>query len=533
MVTIRSIAQRGLATFAALTIIASLTACGSNDSSDTNAPSASVSASVDLGSAAVFLPSDGVTLSQHTPVNKWSVFGNALHDALVKQGFAKRDVVTVKTDKLSDQAQEIEDYLNDLNKQQDSSSTSASASTSGSASTSPTASSTEATKKRHTTLIVAPLTTSDDTTRQYGDYVTLPADADSTSSEDKKAERKSQEEAAGEAAMIDVLNKASDEGMSVILVSNTLEGYVPDAFVSMSDAKQIGRQQAKQLVSKLALSRATKQNPRSIEIMLPNNNSDAFAKEAFAGIWEVLRPYFASGAAVCPSGLLNEKSDANSWQAVTFKANDQNAVEKELTHRLGMDSDSSDHPSIDGIIAMNDFVAYGVTSALNKLHYTGSSADINPQISIGGIVNNMVGNKDLKKSPVPDPTVSPTTPTSSPSSGQTDTNSTDSSSAPAADDPAWPIVTGYGAYATNLPSIVDGKQWSTTMEDRFGYASDTAQVAEALNRDKKITTIAKSQTTISKTKVPTVKRDLIEVSASNLKKAIIDPGYASAADAGL
>ena len=45
--------------------------------------------------------------------------------------------------------------------------------------------------------------------------------------------------------------------------------YKPDAFVKFSDAQTIGKLQAEKMVSKLKLDKASKDNPKYIEVLLP------------------------------------------------------------------------------------------------------------------------------------------------------------------------------------------------------------------------------------------------------------------------
>ncbi len=51
---------------------------------------------------------------------------------------------------------------------------------------------------------------------------------------------------------------------------------------------------------------------------------------------------------------------------------------------------------------MNNYIASEVIKELDDLGYTGSAADINPQITISGIVGNITGKKDLSRDAVPD-----------------------------------------------------------------------------------------------------------------------------------
>lgn len=215
---------------------------------------------------------------------------------------------------------------------------------------------------------------------------------------------------------------------------------------------------------------------------------------------------------------------------MAFDAGDAENIKKTLAERLSMDKDQSRHTRIDGIISCNDYVAGYVTDALESLGYTGSAADINPSITISGIVDSIAGKKDLKKKSVPDPIKAP----------ESQDGENGSSDSEASDDTLeernaqWPIVTGYGAYVSSLPNIVDGSQWMTALENRKTLAEDIAQVCVRLNTSRKVSEMDFMTTSeMEGTQVPTVQEAALAVSASNLKKALIEPGYVSLADAGL
>lgn len=513
-VRVRGWCKRGASLVGALTCLAmmlSLAACGG--ASDVSPSPSDASASetsakrTNAGSALILLPDDGITLSQSTPLNKWTKLGGDLVESLVTHGFDEDDIETVKSKTIDEQIDAVDEYVAGHGFQ-------ATSDPSGSARE------TRDTSSGKATIVIAPVADPDDATRQYGDYITQTAeqsDGDRTTKSIKH--------------LASALNAAKKAGVSVVLVANEVEGFTPDAYVRMSTVKEIAYTQATLTASKLALARATSRNPKSIEIMLPASD-DETNKEAFAGIWQALGPYFRSGAAISPSGLLDSSSDEGSWSRVVFEAPNQDAAKTEFVHRLDANGESPSHPSIDGVIAMNDMVAAGVTDALADMGYKGSAADINPEITIGGIVGNITGNKDLKKGKVPEPqnNGSSTGERQSPSEkGGTTVGSED--------DPAWPIVTGYGVYLSNILQVVNGHQWSTGLENRKQYAEDIAMTVKALNMGDELDTIdglrLSDTTEMSGRKVPTIHEDIVSVSASNLKKTLIDPGYIRPADAGL
>ena len=308
-----------------------------------------------------------------------------------------------------------------------------------------------------TTLVVAPVADTTESDRQYGDYVSHAITWNGSSSDED-----AQDYAQSAERLVSALQLAQNEGMKVVLVSNTLQGFTPDVYVPMTTAEQIGQLQAKQLVSKLELDKTSSDNPKHIEVLLPydaanesGSTADAtFAQGVFKGIWSVLGPYFKDGKAVSPSGTLTSSSTESDWVSVAFDAAKSERVKSTLAGRLGMDKDTSRHTRIDGIISCNDYVAGYASEELNDLGYTGSAADINPSITISGIVDNITGKKDLKKQSVPDPAQAP-------ESDDGDSDTEDTSDSLDEQNSQWPIITGYGAYHTEYRE-------RQTVHDRFG-----------------------------------------------------------------
>ena len=523
-----------LALLACLVIVASTGACGPALGKGEQSPSAPQSLATPTaaaevpGTVAIFTPSDGITLSQHTPINKWAALIPELKAALSKEHLSSKRIDAYTSGNLEDQSKELQDYVvNRLSERKAGKSS------------------------EPTTLVVAPMTSPDSITRQYGDYISKSLDADA---KDKARAR-----------LVSSLRLAAGAGMHVVLLANQVPGIQPDLFVQLSDARAIGQMQADKLASKLELDKASKDNPCHIEILLPNRTADAssdaspadkgvdtgqaeqnqqedqdeqhsFPAQAFAGIWQVLGPYFKDGRAVSPSGLLTADSTEKDWQAIAFDpGKDASATGKELATRLATNDGAKTHTEVDGILAMNDFIVSGVVSELGDLGYRGSSADVNPEISISGIVGSMVGRQDLHRKRVPKPAHSPTAqnPTGSQADPSQGTGRTQDST-PSDDHAAWPIISGYGAYVDNIPQIVDGRQWMTGLEDRLGIAADIAKACVGLNSQGKVPAMDTVQTIDQNGKqLRRLSRPLVAVSASNLKAALIDTGYIKPADAGL
>ena len=516
---------------ACLVMVASASACGPAISGGRQSPTApqsqatSTSTAEVPGRVAIFTPSDGITLSQHTPINKWAALVPELKSALTKEHLSSKRIDAYTSGNLEDQSKELQDYVvNRLSERK-----------------------TEKTSEP-TTLVVAPMTSPDSITRQYGDYISESLDVDA---KDRASSR-----------LVSSLRLAAGAGMHVVLMANQVPGIQPDLFVQLSDARAIGQMQAEKLASKLELDKASKDNPCRIEILLPNRPADAssdasstdtgaetnqaeqdqqenqnsFPAQAFAGIWQVLGPYFKDGRADSPSGRLQADSTERDWQAVAFDpGKDASATGKELAARLSMNDDAKSHTEVDGILAMNDFIVSGVVSELRDLGYRGSSADVNPEISISGIVGSMAGRQDLHRQRVPKPAQSPASQNSSGSQADSSQNTGKTEESTSSDDhTAWPIISGYGAYADNIPQIVDGQQWMTGLEDRLGLAGDIAKACVNLNSQGKVPAMDTIQTVNQDGKqLHRLSRPLVAVSASNLKATLIDTGYIKPADAGL
>ncbi|WP_295729576.1 hypothetical protein [uncultured Bifidobacterium sp.] len=526
-----------LALLACLFMVASAGACGpamdGGKSSSPNAPQSqatSTAAAEVPGRVAIFTPSDGITLSQHTPINKWAALVPELKAALTKEHLSGKRIDAYTSGNLEDQSKELQDYVVNRLSERKAGKTA-----------------------EPTTLVVAPMTSPDSITRQYGDYISKSLDTDA---KDKASAR-----------LVSSLRLAAGAGMHLVLLANQVPGIQPDLFVQLSDARAIGQMQADKLASKLELDKASKNNPCRIEILLPNrtaetSSSDAssadkdaeasqaqqgrqeeqdaqssFPAQAFAGIWQVLGPYFRDGRAVSPSGRLQADSTEKDWQTVAFDpGKDASATGKELATRLAMSDGTKTRTEVDGILAMNDFIVSGVVSELGDLGYRGTSADVNPEISISGIVGSMAGRQDLHRQRVPKPAQDPATrnQTGSDADSSQQTTGKTQETTPSDDHAAWPIISGYGAYVDNIPQIVDGRQWMTGLEDRLGLAADIAKACIGLNSQGKVPAMNTIQAINQNGKqVCRLSRPLVAVSASNLKATLIDTGYIKPADAGL
>lgn len=565
------------------------------------------------GNVVIFTPSDGLALTRHKPLSTWDRLVPELVKGLKNKGFNDTAIVTKTSSSLAEQSQDVQDYVvNLLTPLQHAGKNRKATKHSDDANT----------KLRKqlskTTLVIAPWSNKNGN-NNYGDYATLPTALEQTpspnvtsqdtqgddthpqqndkqshkdlaqKSADQSEDKQTQDQenhkrmdsfsneanSAGdqsaknalraEKRLATSLQLAKKAGVHVIMIARTVPGFQPDVLFHLSDAKSIGETQAATLVQKLALDRATQDNPRYIEVLLPCHNQkninahastqtnkntesngnhtestnednpleldDEFAKEAFSGIWKVLRPYFASGTLLSSSGTLHTNSTENDWMNVAFDADDPEAVKKELTNRIT----ANDHqftPSlrhVDGIIAMDDQIALQTAKTLSDLGYEGSAADINPSFTLPDVIGNFIGKRNLTKRPVPAPKNSPN---HKENQEQADTEAAKKDDSQLKQ---WPAITGYGAYKNIMPNIVNGKQWMTTIENQAKISQDIVATCDSLNTTGKLSrSIATTPTNLGNgVSVPTIYEQLLAVSATNLKARLIDPGYISLADAGL
>lgn len=460
--------------------------------------STAATSSMTNGQVEMFVPNDSFTISQNVPINTWNRLVEATSDALVEHGFDDDDITTHTDADLDEQSRSIEDYVRDHVERDD------------------------GRRDDGRTLVVAPAVRTAESTKYYGDYATQTLE--STTDDDAKTKEALDRTVAA-------LNRAKSAGVHVIVLSTRIPGFTPDAFVSICDAEQIGRMQAQQLVNKLELDKTSRDNPRRIEIMLPfdgeashPDDEQRFARDAFKGVWSVLGTYFRSGVVVSPSLKLSASSTEDDWRAVAFQARKTDDVVAEIKARLHTDTKGAFTP-IDGVVSMNDFVADGVIKGLTAMGYVGTAADVNPSITIGDVLGNIAGRRDVQRGKVPEPTQAPQT-----GDGDDGNDGSGDGEAVPVTSNRWPIVTGYGSYVSNIPNIVDGKQWMTGLADRNGNASGIAAICKALNRDDTKASLDHFNTVDG---VPTMALPLIAVSAGNLKATLIDPGYISLADADL
>ena len=609
MIRLRKPLHRIVAMLVTIVMLFMTTGCNtSTQQSNTKANNSSAAS----GNVVIFTPSDGISLTRNTPLSTWDSLVPEIVKSLKSHGFNESKIELHSSSSLHEQSQSIQDYVvNKIEKKKEKSIED----NSNNKKIKNKNKDNKDNKDSQTTIIVAPFTNKNGN-NNYGDYATQPEDEsylnskieektkqksnkkpqnvkdskDSKDSQDSKNNENYEEsndkklDYEAENRISTSLKLAQKSGIHVIVLSRMIKNFEPDALVNFSTAERIGEAQAKALVEKLALYRATSNNPKSIEVLLPCNqnhfssknensensentkssedekdtknnkdsndeyNTDEFAHHAFIGIWRILQPYFSEGTLVSPSGKLNAKVTDQDWSNVAFYANNADSVKKELSKRLvkheGILEDKYVH--IDGIIALDDNTASKTEKTLTDFGYKGSAADINPSITIkdviGNIIGNIIGKRNLNKQPVPQPHIKSNKNNKNDSNNKndldTDTNSKNNNSDESNKNDnstfKWPIITGYGAYKYALPNIVNGKQWITTIEHKQEAAFDIAKACKELNQTGKLEINKRMSTIVINNKqIALYTENILAVSATNLKARLIDPGYVSLADAGL
>ena len=352
-----------------------------------------------------------------------------------------------------------------------------------------------------------------------------------------------------------MLGAAQEAGVTVINLGSPIEGFTANVQGELSSPWLIGRLQALGIVNKLHLASTVENQPQAVEVLIPYND-ESFAQQAFEGVWEILGPFFRSGRAYSPSGKLGANSTADSWKSVAYAATSDDDTQKELESRLDASGRAVSHMEIDAVLCLNDSAASGAIAALKSMGYTGTSATINPDVSISGLVDNLRGGKDITKQQVPAPSHTPSE-TSTDSSAATDSaqlTEEQNTLRDTRDSTSWPLITGYGTYKSQLGSIVSGEQWFTGLEDRQGYAQDLARIASGVEQgtslhdltsqvnslsenDSSASSASSDSSSANASSAPAqtfvLQRTLLAITADNIKSSLIDRGYVSAADAGL
>lgn len=332
----------------------------------------------------------------------------------------------------------------------------------------------------------------------------------------------------------ELVRTLSARGVRVVGCSDLVSAHM-DAYVDMATPESIGVLQAREALSKIRANTLSASNPAQVLLLVPGNPQNEASKDFLSGVFSVLETPLQQGV-IQLVGLPEVKSlssflDSPAARDFYFGSDLYSAdISRRLTSLLddlieeqggttasnglmkALPFVKSSTIALDAVIAGTDYISTQLVSVLTSKGYQGSAADINPDVSLSGIVNSLSGRKVLNKHKVPYP----------------------ANTLPSAEfNSMWPVISGYGAI--DVPSIVSGKEWVTGISDEESVASLFALLARNAALHKKLATKVselEGMTLSSRASRTLISVDLVPISSSQVKN-LIKEGYISAADAGL
>lgn len=159
-----------------------------------------------------------------------------------------------------------------------------------------------------------------------------------------------------------VLATAADAGISVIAYDRLINGTEDVDYYATFDNYQVGQLQGQFIEEQLGL--ADGAGPFNLEPFAgsPDDNN---AKFFFAGAWDVLSPYVASGQLVTPSGKAPASND--DWASIGILGWGSDDAQAEMENRLN--SFYSGGAKVDVVLSPNDSLALGIAQALEGAGY--------------------------------------------------------------------------------------------------------------------------------------------------------------------
>ncbi len=332
----------------------------------------------------------------------------------------------------------------------------------------------------------------------------------------------------------ELVRTLSARGVRVVGCSDLVSAHM-DAYVDMATPESIGVLQAREALSKIRANTLSASNPAQVLLLVPGNPQNEASKDFLSGVFSVLETPLQQGV-IQLVGLPEVKSlssflDSSAARDFYFGSDLYSAdISRRLTSLLddlieqqgGTTASNglmkalpfvrSSTIALDAVIAGTDYISTQLVSVLTSKGYQGSAANINPDVSLSGIVNSLSGKKVLNKHKVPYP----------------------ANTLPSAEfNSMWPVISGYGAI--DVPSIVSGKEWVTGISNEESVASLFALLARNAALHKKLATKVselEGMTLSSRASRTLISVDLVPISSSQVKN-LIKEGYISAADAGL
>ena len=161
------------------------------------------------------------------------------------------------------------------------------------------------------------------------------------------------------------VEKAHDAGAKVIAYDRLIMNTKAVDYYATFQLEQVGVLEATYLIEKLGLKDGAK-GPFNIELFTgsPDDNN---AKYFFKGAWELLRPYFASGALVSPSNHgqgVTKDFKVDDWQSISVQSWKTEQAQKDMESIL--DSTYAHGEKLDAVLSPYDGITQGVINAIES-----------------------------------------------------------------------------------------------------------------------------------------------------------------------
>ena len=161
------------------------------------------------------------------------------------------------------------------------------------------------------------------------------------------------------------VEKAHDAGAKVIAYDRLIMNTKAVDYYATFQLEQVGVLEATYLIEKLGLKDGAK-GPFNIELFTgsPDDNN---AKYFFKGAWELLQPYFASGALVSPSNHgqgVTKDFKVDDWQSISVQSWKTEQAQKDMESIL--DSTYAHGEKLDAVLSPYDGITQGVINAIES-----------------------------------------------------------------------------------------------------------------------------------------------------------------------
>ena len=161
------------------------------------------------------------------------------------------------------------------------------------------------------------------------------------------------------------VEKAHDAGAKVIAYDRLIMNTKAVDYYATFQLEQVGVLEATYLIEKLGLKDGAK-GPFNIELFTgsPDDNN---AKYFFKGAWELLQPYFASGALGSPSNHgqgVTKDFKVDDWQSISVQSWKTEQAQKDMESIL--DSTYAHGEKLDAVLSPYDGITQGVINAIES-----------------------------------------------------------------------------------------------------------------------------------------------------------------------